>query len=89
MRQNQLIYTYLNFNFDYSLSKIYSSLTPLVLALFSHLFTCLRRNCLMMLYIFDKIFDSNQYLPTSEIFLMTLFGCIYWLNSVLNNPSGL
>jgi hypothetical protein len=43
----------------------------------------------MMLYIFDKIFDSNQYLPTSEIFLMTLFGCIYWLNSVLNNPSGL
>jgi len=52
--------------------KIFSPSTPLVLALFSHLMTCARRNCPMMFSnVFNKIFESEEYSPTSEIFLIT------------------
>jgi len=44
----------------------------LVLALFSHLLTCVRRNCPMMFSkVFNKKFESDEYSPTSEVFLIT------------------
>ena len=51
---------------------MHSPSTSLVLALFSHLSTRVRRNCNMMFSnVFNKIFESDEYSPTSEIFLIT------------------
>ena len=57
----------------------------LVLALSSHLLTCARWNCQMMFSnVFNKIFESDECPPTSEIFLITLFCCIFdWFGNLL------
>jgi|GEM_PF-2886161 len=67
--------------------KIWSPSTPLVLALFSHLLTCVRRNCPMMFSnVFNKIFESDEYLPTSEIFKITFFDFILLIINLLATP---
>jgi hypothetical protein len=68
--------------------KIFSPSTPLVLALFNHLLTCVGRNRpVMFSNVLNKILESDEYSPTSEIFLITMLYCIFDLfgNLLLTN----